>query len=127
MPGQPVYGGSPVVPILESPRCLCYCHTQGSTVFIYAVYPVFWGLPPHLIPCTPPSSAIFGYLSFILITWLKYLKCCYCILWFTSFCRWRRFLMSSWRSLSLCVMPRHAISNIFSHCFVIDAHEMQCL
>lgn len=22
---------------------LCYCHTQGPTVFLYAVYAAFWG------------------------------------------------------------------------------------
>ena len=76
MYGQPVYGDSPVVSILDSPRCLCYCYTQGSTVFLNAVYPVFWGLPFCIIPCTPPSSVIFRYLSsFFIITWPNYLKC----------------------------------------------------
>ena len=54
MHGQPVYGGSPVVPILGSPRCLCYCHTQGSTVLLYAVYPLFFG--PSFLPYPVHSS-----------------------------------------------------------------------
>lgn len=80
---QPIYDVFPVVPLLGSPRCLWYCNTQGSTVFLYAVYPVIFffilfspfGLPHRLIPCTHPSCAIFGYpLSFILIKWQKYPK-----------------------------------------------------
>lgn len=81
----------------------------------------FGGLPLCLILCTSPNSAIFGYpLSFILITWPKYLKHHCCILSFISFCRWICFLMSSLHSLSLHVTPRillrHAISNVFSCC-----------
>ena len=75
MHGQPVYGGSPVVPILGSPRCLCYCHTQGSTVFLSIQH--LLGLPLCFIPCTPPSGVICRYLpSFILVMWPKYLKHC---------------------------------------------------
>ena len=32
MHGQPVDGGSPVVPTLGSPTFLCYCDTQGSSL-----------------------------------------------------------------------------------------------
>lgn len=68
MHGQPIYGDSPVVPLLGSPRCLCYCYPQDCTVFLYAILH-FLSFPLFLIPCTPPSRAIFGYLqSFILVT-----------------------------------------------------------
>lgn len=42
MHGQSVYGDSPGVLILGSTRRLCYCHDQGSTVFLYTVYPAFF-------------------------------------------------------------------------------------
>ena len=76
-----VYGDSPVGSLLGSPRCLCYRHNQGPTIFFTLSLQRFVGLPLHLIPCTPPNSAIFVYLpSFILITWLRDLKHHWCIL-----------------------------------------------
>lgn len=38
--------------ILGSTRRLCYCHDQGSTVFLYTVYPAFFFLSVHFtLPC----------------------------------------------------------------------------
>lgn len=33
----------PFVSIMGSPKCLSYIHSQGSTVFLYALYRVFFG------------------------------------------------------------------------------------
>ena len=42
MQGQPIYGGSPVVPILGSPRCSCYCHTRGFSLPLCCLPSIFW-------------------------------------------------------------------------------------
>ena len=80
--GAAPYGAS-LDPVLGSPRCLCvllsYLRLHGLP--LCCLSGGFFGLPLHLLPCSPPSSAIFGYLpSFIFITWLKYLKRHCCIL-----------------------------------------------
>ena len=113
--------------------CVIVMPKIPQSSFLWSNQWIFLGLPLCLMPCTPPSSAIFGYLpSFILITWLKYLKHCYHILEFTSFYRWTCFLMSSLHSLFLCVTPRillgHAISKPVSHCseehFIVQVSEL---
>ena len=40
MRGQPFYGGCPVVPILGSPRGLCYCHTHSLPFLLHLC--IFW-------------------------------------------------------------------------------------
>ena len=65
MNGQPIYGCSAVVPILSSPRCLCYCHAQGSTVFLYAVYLVFFG-PSSLLYSMPFSKECYLWVSAVI-------------------------------------------------------------
>ena len=133
MHGQPVYGGSPVVPILGSPRCLCYCHTQGSTVFLYAVYPAFWG---HFSSPYPVYSSKQCYLQVSVTihshTMVKVSQAPLSCPVAYFLCRWRCFLMSLLLSLSLHVTPRillrHAISNTFSHCseehFIVQVSEL---
>lgn len=98
--GQSVYGGSPVVPNLGNPRCLCYVIAKVPQSSCMLSVQCSLGLPLRLIPCTPPSSAICRYLlSFILITWPKSQVPCR-ILQFI-FCRWRCFLWSYHVSLEI--------------------------
>lgn len=54
--------------------CVTVMSKAPQSSFMLSVQ-CFGGLPLRLILLTPPSSAIFWcLLSFILITWLKYLK-----------------------------------------------------
>jgi len=83
---------------------------------------LFLGLPLGRRPCVYPCVKIFGYLSFSMrVTCPKYVKRHVCNTSLISFFIWSSFNMSTFRLLSLLVIPhiflRTAISKFFSFRF----------